>query len=41
MKPNYNKFCEAIIYLQFNILRMLVIQLVGLDEIKFDTEKLY
>ena len=36
-RSNFNQFLEAIIYLQFNSVRMLVIQLVGLDEIKFDT----
>lgn len=37
---NFREFGETVIYLLFNSVRVLVIQPVGSDEIKFDTEKL-
>ena len=36
---NLSHFGQAVMCLQFNLVRVLIIQLVGLDEIKFDTEK--
>ena len=45
MKPNFQSAwiitnSKAIIYLQFNSVRLLVLQLVEVDEIEFDTDKI-